>query len=142
MSVDSSLSCVLASDTQLNNLVRFCTKDGAFCILGVDATFDLGKFYVTIATYAYGHVVNKTTGVSPTFIGPIYLHTEKTFEAYYNFFSTLLKLQPQLSGIRAIGTDGKQALVNAIAAVFPEDIIHLRCFIHVNDNIRRKLTDM
>jgi hypothetical protein len=86
--------------------------------------------------------VNKTTGVSPTFIGPIFVHTEKNFEAYHHFFSTLVKLEPKLLAIRAVGTNGEQALINAILAVFPEDIVHLRCFIHARDNICRKLTDM
>ena len=111
-------------------------------MLGVDATFHLGKFYVTITTYVYEHVVNKTTGVSPTFIGLIYVHTEKTFEAYHHFFSTLVKLEPKLMAIRAVGTDGEQVLVNAVRAVFPEGLVHLRCFIHMKDNICRKLTDM
>ena len=58
--------------------------------------------------------MNKTTGVSPTFIGPIYVHTEKTFEAYHHFFSTIVKLKPKLMAIRAVGTDGEQVLVNAV----------------------------
>ena len=32
VSIDSSLSSVLALDTQLKNLVGFCTKPGAFCV--------------------------------------------------------------------------------------------------------------
>ena len=86
--------------------------------------------------------MNKVTGISPTFVGPVFVHTEKSYEAYYYFFSTIYKLEPSLSTLRAIGTDGEQALVKAATAVFPNDLIHLRCFIHMKDNIRRKLTDM
>ena len=43
--------------------------------------FNLGKFYVTLTTFTYSQVVDKTTGVSPTFIGPIFVHTEKNFES-------------------------------------------------------------
>ena len=50
VSIDSGLCCVLGSESQLNDVVRFCTNDYAICVLGVDATFDLGKFYVTITT--------------------------------------------------------------------------------------------
>jgi len=51
-------------------------------------------------------------------------------------------LEPKLSAIRAVGTDGDKALVNALIVVFPEGLIHLRCFFHMKDNIHRKLTEM
>ena len=108
-------------------------------MLGVDPTFNLGKFYVTITTYTYLYVVNKVT---PAFIGPVFVHTEKSYEAYHYFFSTILKLEPNLSVLRVIGTDGEQAPVKAATAVFSGNLIDLRCFIHMKDNICRKLTDM
>ena len=139
---DSSPCCVLATDGQLHNLVRFCTNPGASCVLGIDPTFNLGKFYVTVTTFTYSHVVNKTTKRSPTFFGPMFVHTEKNYESYYFFFSTLLKLEPKLDGIIAVGTDGEQAIVKALNAVFMGKPVHLRCFIHMKDNIRRKLTEL
>ena len=142
VTVDSSPSCVLALDVQLHDLKRFCTDPSAFCVLGIDPTFNLGKFYVTITTYTYLLVENKTTGISPTFFGPIFIHTEKNYEGYYHFFATLLKLEPKLNAIHAVGTDGETALVNDLVAVFPGGLIHLRCFLHMKENIRRKLTDM
>lgn len=60
-----------------------------------------------------------------------------TFSLY-----TLLKLEPKLASIRAMGTDGEQALTKAIQALFPQDIVLLRCYLHMKDNIRRKLTDL
>lgn len=139
---DTSPSCVLATDDQLQNIVRFCTNPGASCVLGIDPTFNLGKFYVTVTTFTYTHVVNKSTSKSPTFFGPMFVHTEKNYDAYYSFFSTLLKLEPTVRNVIAVGTDGEQALVKAIRSVFSEQTIHLRCFIHMKDNIRRKLTNM
>ena len=53
------LCCVMATDSQLKNLVRFCTNLGASCILGIDPTFNLAKFYVTVTTFTYTHVVNR-----------------------------------------------------------------------------------
>lgn len=88
VSVDSSLSCVLASDAQLKNLVRFCTKQGAFCVMGIDPTFNLGKFYVTVTTYTYSHLENKSRGTSPTFFGPIFVHTERTYETLFFCYSS------------------------------------------------------
>ena len=84
--------------------------------MGIDPTFNLGKFCVTITTYIYSHVVSKNTNKSPTFFGPMFVSTEKTYEAYHFFFSSLLKLEPRLSKIIGFGTDGEQAIVKAVKA--------------------------
>ena len=42
---------MLAFDWMLDDLVRFCTEPNNFSILGVDATFNLGAFDVTVTTY-------------------------------------------------------------------------------------------
>lgn len=65
---DTSPSCVLATDHQLQNLIRFCTNPGAACVMGIDPMFNLGKFYVTVTTFTYSHVINKSTSKSPTFM--------------------------------------------------------------------------
>ena len=83
---ESGPCCVLASDNQLKNVVRFCTNPGASSVFGIDPTFNLGKFYVTLTTYTYTQVVNKTTNVSPTFFGPIFVHTEKIMNRTTTFF--------------------------------------------------------
>ena len=54
---ETGTCCILASDSQLENVVRFCTNKGDSCVLGVDPTFDLGKFYVTVTTFMYSHVI-------------------------------------------------------------------------------------
>ena len=134
------MSQAQASDSQLKNLKKFCTNPTEPSILGIDPTFNLGKFYVTITTYSYSSVVNKVTKKSPTFYGPMFVHTEKTYESYYYFFSTLVKLEASLKDIVAVGTDGEQAIVKALETVFP-NTVQLRCFIHMKDNILRKLSD-
>ena len=53
-----------------------------------------------------------------------------------------MKVEPCIRNVIAVGTDGDQALVKALRDVFLERTIHLRCFIHMKDNIRRKLTDL
>ena len=46
--------CVLATDQQLDDLVRFSTNNGRFGILAIDPTFSLGDFNVTcIATVIF-----------------------------------------------------------------------------------------
>ena len=101
-------------------------------------TFNLEKF----TTYTYLHVKNKISHSSPTFFGPMFVHTEKKYETYYHFFSTLLKLEPKIRDIVTVGTDREQAIVKSLEAKFPDNLIHLHCFVHMRDNIRRKLSDM
>ena len=51
---NSSDPCVvLASNQQLQDVERFCTNPAKFAVLGVDATFNFGKFYVTLTTYRH-----------------------------------------------------------------------------------------
>jgi len=56
------------------------------------------------------------------------------------FFSTLIGLQPNISNILAIGTDGEAALVNAASQNFPR-ASQSRCFRHLQQNIERHLKD-
>ena len=44
-------TCVLASDYQLNDIECFCTNPSQFAILGIDPTFNLGEFDLTVTTY-------------------------------------------------------------------------------------------
>ena len=66
-----------SSRSQLNDMVRFCMNPIASCVFGIDPTFNLGKFFVTVTTFSYSHVINKCTMKSPTFFGPIFVHTEQ-----------------------------------------------------------------
>ena len=42
----------------------------------------------------------------------------------------------QQRDIVAVGTDGEQAIVKSLEALFPDNLIHLRCFVYMGDNIR------
>lgn len=53
VSVDTSPSCVLAIDKQLRDLQCFCTHPGNLCVLGIDSTFNLGKFYCIITSFTW-----------------------------------------------------------------------------------------
>ena len=80
---ETSPSCVIATDSQLQNVTKFCTSPSSHCVWGIDPSFNMGKFYVTITMYTYTHVVKRGGNVSPTFFVPIFIHTEKSFVAYY-----------------------------------------------------------
>ena len=42
---------LLAYDWMLDDLVRFCTSASEFSVFGIDPTFSLGAFDVTVTTY-------------------------------------------------------------------------------------------
>ena len=45
----SSEPCViLTTDQQLNDVAQFCSNSAKFCALGVDPTFNFGKYYVAV----------------------------------------------------------------------------------------------
>ena len=63
---------------------------------------------------------------------------ERREQDYHTFFSGLLRLEPKLQQLQFFGTDGEQALLNALHMCFP-NATGLRCFIHFQDNIEPKL---
>ena len=134
--------CVLATDQQLNDLVRFSTNPSQFSIVSIDPTFSLGDFNVTCLTYRHLLVTDSRTGQSPVMLGPLFIHQSKSFSAYHFFASSLLGITPKLMGVLAFGTDGEEALVKAFKQQL-QFAVHLRCFRHMRQDIRRKLiTDM
>ena len=129
---------MLAFDWTLED-VRFCTPVTRFSILGVDPTFNLGAFDVTVTTYRHLLLtVPPHTSKHPVMIGPLFIHVKKDFSAYHFFASSLVSKCPELAGVRCYETDGEAALVNAFSAVFNQ-AIHLRYFLHFRENIDRKL---
>ena len=60
---------ILASKRQLDNVVMFCCQLSQFSVFGVDATFELGDFYVTLTTYKNPSLRNCRTNGPPVFWG-------------------------------------------------------------------------
>ena len=96
---------IVAIDTQLDDLVRFCTEPSGFCVLTVDPTFNLGDFDVTPT--AYRNLLLKTVRYknNPVFIGPTMVHYCKTFGTFLFFASLLIGLRPKLRAVQAFRTD-------------------------------------
>ena len=72
---------LMAFDYTLNDLVRFCTSPEKFSILGVDPTFNLGEFDVTVTTYRHLLLQSHANpgGQPPVMLGPIFIHVKKDF---------------------------------------------------------------
>ena len=129
---------VVSTERQLQDLARFCTNSFEFSPLTVDPTFNLGDFDVTIITYRHLMLHSRHYMSSPVFIGPCCIHYKKTFSTYLFFSSTVIGQCRQLEGVRAIGTDGEQALSDAFKHEFGF-AQHLTCFIHVQRNVKDML---
>ena len=133
-------TCVLASDYQLNDIDRFCTNPQQFSILGVDPTFNLGDFAVTVTTYRHLMLQSRQRGQQAIMIGPIFAH-QKKMAMYHEFASSLLGLKPSLKNLQCIGSDGELALCNGFQIEFP-NAKHIFCFLHTRRNIRQKLSEI
>ena len=130
----------LASDQQLEDIERFCTNPARFCILGVDATFQIAGFYFTFATYR--NLMLKTKrGNHPVFIGPGILHKQKLYTSYKTLPLLMSKYRAGTSNVLVYGTDGEDNMAKAFSDVY-SNAKHLRCDIHMKDNIKRKLSQL
>lgn len=132
------LRTVLGFDWQLRDMVRFCTNPAKFAVFGVDPTFNLGKFHLTVTAYQNLMLKDRKTGKSPLMLGPMLLHQRKTFDTYNFFFSNLVGLNKEVSLLLAFGTDGEDALIQALSRSFYH-ALHLRCFGHFKDNCKEQL---
>ena len=73
-------------------------------------------------------------------MGPILIHYRKNFGSFLFFASSLLSLRRELQCIRAVGTDGEKALIDA----FNHELrfaTHLYCFIHARNSVKRQLAE-
>ena len=132
---------VLATERQLNDLVRFCTCRDKFTIMTVDPTFSLGDFDVTIITYRHIILRSRQSKQYSAMIGPVLVHYKKTFASYLSFASSLLGMRRELSNIQCFGTDGEIALSDAFQCIVPNGL-HLICSIHVRRNVKNKLHEI
>jgi len=133
-------SVIMAMDYQLADIEAFCTNPDHHCVFGIDPTFDLGKFNLTVTTYKQLQLV-KPNGEPPTFVGPLFVHYRKTFSCYNSFASGLTGLNKGLASILAFGTDGEDPLIEAFSQQC-RFATHLTCFTHSRENIKRKLREL
>ena len=73
-------------------------------------------------------------------LGPAYIHHRKDFDSFYNFVSSLRRLRKDIVHLIAFGTDGDEALTNAVVAALPE-ATGLQCFLHSMQNLKAKISE-
>ena len=113
--------CVLATNQQLSDMERFYTGEEA-SVASIDPTSNLGPFSVTPITYHNLLVKTTRNGNHPVFLGPVLVHQTKTLQPFHYFASTLIRLNPKLSGLKAYGTDGEHQLIKAFGMCFSKAI--------------------
>lgn len=106
----------------------------------MDPTFSLGVFDVTPISYRHLLLETRRYSRPPVFLGPVLIHYKKTFATYVFFASSLIGQNPQLQGVRVIGTNGEKALGDAFSDEFGFSQ-HLPCFIHIRRNVKDKLNE-
>ena len=89
-------SIVLFNQTQLSDIEHFCANHEKPSVLGIDVTFNLGKFYVTLCTYQNFDVVNYH-GKNPIMIGPALLHSSKDQSNFSILFQEITTNKPKLA---------------------------------------------
>ena len=72
--------CVVLTTDQQCKVEWFCMNPSQFSVLGVDPTFNFGKFYITVTTYRHLLLRNKYSK-NPVRIRPVLVqHEKRTFE--------------------------------------------------------------
>ena len=71
----SSVILFLFNDKTINILRGVWCVDKIYSILGIDKTYSVGKYFVTITSIKHHGVLRKKTQESPIIFGPILIHT-------------------------------------------------------------------
>lgn len=130
--------CILSSEWQLDDMVRFLTSNHHFGVLTADTIYNLGEFYVTPLVYPHLMLEDTKTRKHPLLLGPMLIHQNVDLSAFNYFMSTLIGCRRELRHVMAYGTDGDKAIIEAMTHSFPY-AIQLRCFIHFRRNVKEKL---
>ena len=117
------LNHMLATDRELDEMIRNCTNASSYVPMGVDLTFKLGQFYVCQPnSIPLKILLAESTGKSPVYFGPHLVHKNLKFYNYHYFASQLVGLCPTLKNAKAIGTDGEGPLYEAFWSTFPNAV--------------------
>ena len=65
-------------------------------MLGIDVTFNLGPFYVTVCTYQNLKVITDS-GIHPIMVGPTFIHSSKDQSNFGVLFNEIVKRKPSLA---------------------------------------------
>ncbi|XP_053656041.2 uncharacterized protein [Cherax quadricarinatus] len=132
------LSVILYTEDQIEDIKRFCCDCDETSVFGMDKTYDLGSCFLTLGVFNNRAVIRKSSGEHPVFLGPVYLHWNRSYETYFDFFSHLKSKQLNLGNL-VLGS-AEKTMVSAAVSCFPEAdrILNTR---HIEKNLRRHLNE-
>ena len=107
MNLVSELSVFVASNQWLKDIERFCTKVSSFSIFGIDPTYNIGNYYVTVTTYRH-LLFNTAEGVNAAFLGPCLIDSGKEYNSYYRLEESMVKANQNCRTILVFGTDAEK----------------------------------
>ena len=102
----SSLQYIVVSQKQLLDLDTFCTHPIRFSVFSIDYVQ-----YRCFENLRMVHASGKYKCKHPVEMGPTFVHTHHDTNSYVRFFSALQRMNPSLKHVRAVGTDGDEALL-------------------------------
>ena len=126
------------NDRQLNDIKRFCSSNKAISILGVDPTYNIGPCFAMITTYRHLQFLTKEN-VHPVMFGPTIIHTRKEYQSHFSLPSEMLRLEPNLAGMRVFGSHSEKNACKQFSNLFPT-ANHLLCDLHLKDKIQNDTT--
>ena len=103
---------IMYIDEQLSDIRRFCCSPpiGETTVLGVDKTFNLGQFQVTVTCFKNLSMLRRDTNDHPIFLGPMYIHGSSKTSDYSVFFDHIRSAMDNPRSSPTIGSDDEKAL--------------------------------
>ena len=134
------------TDNQAKWIKAYCSSHKPLAQLGLDMTYKCGPFYVTTATLKHPMFVKSDDkNAHPGIVAAVLTSATKEYDDYKMMSENLKRITKTL----VFGTDGEVALESAFKDYFPiagaspsGSNIHLRCFKHVESDMKRKLGEL
>ena len=89
ISDDRIPAVILYTDRKLRDVRAFCFDGQQGSVLVFDKTFNLGPMYVTVSTYYNLAIHRASSGNSPAFFAPLFIHGQSDADTYNKFFARL-----------------------------------------------------
>jgi len=125
---------VLYRDRQLREIKAFCFDSSRGSVWSFDKTFNLGPMYVTVSTYTNQALNRGSTGSSPVFFGPMFIHGHSDTDTFNIFFGRLAsKLQDLDFRQLRLGLEDEYAMRKSLAFCFRGAAL-LACTRHLKQN--------
>lgn len=128
-------------DEQLQDIRRFCCSApiGETTVLGVDKTFNLGQFHMTVTCFKNLSMLRRDTNYHPIFLGPMYIHGSSKTSDYSVFFDHIRSALDNPRSSPTVGSDDEKALRTAIAQAWPQGY-QIYCHRHLHTNCTEYLS--